>query len=153
MKSATLALAFILCTTATFAADIASVNFKAIKDDLREYYFTKPENAATKDGYLKASQEEKKRMEEMQATLAEGKSAIDIKKMVPKPGSTDRYQLERKIDADLKKELYLIISALGLKYELIYDASDAETIIYAKTQVEDITTTVKQAIIDLEKQK
>ncbi len=89
----------------------------------------------------------------MQATIAEGKSAIDIKKMIPKSGSMDRFQLDRKIDADLKKELYIIITGLGLKYELIYDASDAETVIYAKSQVDDITTTVKQAIIELGKKK
>ena len=65
----------------------------------------------------------------MQATIAEGKSAIDIKKMMPKSGGADRFQLERKIDADLKKELYLIVTGLGLKYELIYDASDTETVI------------------------
>ncbi len=153
MKSLILALTFILTATASFAADIASVNFKAIKDDLREYYFAKPENTEIKNKYSSATQEEKKRLDEMQATIAEGKSAIDIKKMIPKSGSMDRFQLDRKIDADLKKELYIIITGLGLKYELIYDASDAETVIYAKSQVDDITTTVKQAIIELGKKK
>jgi hypothetical protein len=36
---------------------------------------------------------------------------------------------------------------------LIYDSSDSEAVIYAKTQVDDITTTVKQALIDIGQKK
>ncbi|MBC7948325.1 MAG: hypothetical protein H7Y42_10630 [Chitinophagaceae bacterium] len=153
MKSLILTLALILSPVATMASDIASVNFKAIKDDLREYYFSKPENAEIKASFLSASADEKKRMEDMQAALTEGKGSVDIKKMMPKGGGQERFQLERKIDADLKKELYLIVTKLGLKYELIYDSSDTDAVIYAKSQVDDITTTVKQAIIELGRAK
>jgi muramoyltetrapeptide carboxypeptidase LdcA involved in peptidoglycan recycling len=153
MKSLILIIAFILSSVAAVAADIASVNFKAIKDDLREYYFSKPENAEIKASFLSATEDEKKRMEDVQAAMTEGKGSVDLKKMMPKRGGVERYQLERKIDADLKKELYLIVTSLGLKYELIYDASDSETIIYAKSQVDDITTIVKQAIIELGRAK
>lgn len=153
MKSLILIIAFALSSIAAIAADIASVNFKAIKDDLREYYFSKPENAEIKASFLSASQDEKKRLEEMQAAMIEGKGAVDIKKMISKGGGQERYQLERKIDADLKKEIYLIVTGLGLKYELIYDSSDTDAVIYAKSQVDDITTTVRQAIIDLSRAK
>lgn len=47
----------------------------------------------------------------------------------------------------------MIVTRLGLKYELIYGSSDSETVIYAKSQVDDITITVKQAIIDLRQKK
>lgn len=154
MKFLLLALALALNPLACSAADIASVNFKAIKDDLRDYYFSKPENAAIKQQFQAATLEEKKKTEGMQKAIAEGKSPIDMATaMKAGLGAADRYQLERKIDADLKKELYLIVSSLGLKYELIYDASDAATIIFAKSQVDDVTTTVKQAIIDLGQKK
>ena len=59
----------------------------------------------------------------------------------------------RKINADLRKELYVLISGLGLKYELIYHASSTETIIFSKSQVDDVTTTVRQAIVDLQRRK
>ena len=61
--------------------------------------------------------------------------------------------VEREINAALRKELYLIVSGLGLKYELIYDASNSDAVIYAKSQVDDITTTVKQALIEIAKKK
>ena len=35
-----------------------------------------------------------------------------------------------------------------MEYELIYDASDTDAVIYAKSQVDDVTTIVKQAIIE-----
>jgi hypothetical protein len=153
MKSIILVIALLLSPAAAVAADIASVNFKSIKDDLRVYYFAKPENAEIKASFLNATQDEKKHMDEVQAAFAEGKGTVDLKKMMPKGGGQERYQLERKIDADLKKELYLIVTGLELKYELIYDSSDAEAVIYAKTQIDDITPTVKQALIELGKKK
>lgn len=153
MKSKLLAVLIAISPLATMAADIASVNFKAIKDDLREYYFSKPENAAVRDSYKTATEADKKFQEEIQQKIEQGKEPIDIRSAIPKRGMLDRIELDRKLDSDLRKELYRIVSGLGLKYELIYDASDTETIIYAKSQVDDLTTTVKQAIIDLGKKK
>ena len=156
MKSLLLAIALFLPAIATYAADIASVNFKAIKDDLREYYFSKPENAEIKEKFQTAVQAEKKQMEEMQKKVLGGGKSIDLKDMkslMPGIGTEGRYELERKLDVSLKKELYLIVSGLGLKYELIYDASNADTIIFAKSQVDDVTTAVRQAIIDLGQKK
>ncbi len=151
MLIAVMKILFLLITlslTAVHAADIASVNFKAIKEDLREYYLAKPENAEIKAKFQTAVQEEKKQMEEMQKQFMEGRKSIDLK-TASKMGGSERYKLERELDGSLKKELYLIVSQLGLKYELIYDASDSESIIFAKSQVDDLTTTLKQAIIDL----
>ena len=156
MKSLLAAIALSLFPVATYAGDVASVNFKAIKDDLREYYFSRPENAETKEKFQTAVQAEKKQMEEMQKKVLSGGKAIDLKEMkalMPSMGAEGRYELERKLDTSLKKELYLIVSGLGLKYELIYDASSAETIIFAKSQVDDVTSAVRQAIIDLGQKK
>jgi transposase len=143
------AIALAIMPAVSYAADIASINFKSIKDDLRAYYFAKPENAEIKTQFDTLSQDEQKRMAEMQAAMAKG----DVKKMIGKTGGMERYNLEKKIDSDIKKELYLIISGMGLKYELIYDSSESETVIFAKSQVDDITTTVKQAVIELGKKK
>jgi hypothetical protein len=153
MKSKLLAVLIAIFPMATLAADIASVNFKALREDLREYYFSKPENAATRDSFKAATESEKKFHEEIQQKIEKGKGPIDIRSALPKKGVMDRFDLERKIDSDLKKELFRIVSGLGLKYELIYDASDPEAIIYAKSQVDDITTTVRQAIIELGNKK
>ena len=153
MKTKLIAFALLILPVASYAADIASVNFNAIKDDLREYYFTKAENAEIKESLNVASAEDKKRSDDLQAAMAEGKTAIEIKRILPKSGSHERYQLERKLDSDLKKELYRIILNLGLKYELVYDASNSETVIYAKSQVDDVTAIVKQAIIELTKKQ
>ena len=153
MKSKLLAIALIFLPVAINAAEIASVNFKAIKEDLREYYFAKPENIEIKEKFSAAVREEKAFQEDMQKKLIDGKKPIDIRSAMPKGGAPERYQLEKKIDAEIKKELYLIVTKLGLKYELIYDSSDSETVIYAKSQVDDITTTVRQAIIDLGQKK
>ena len=142
-----------LSPLAISAAEIASVNFKAIKEDLRGYYFSKPENSEIKEKFEAAVREEKAFQEEMQKKLMDGKKPIDIRSAMPKGGFSDRFQLEKKIDAEIKKELYLIVKGLGLKYELIYDLSDSESVIYAKSQVDDITTTVKQAIINLQQKK
>lgn len=153
MKSKLLAIAFTLSPIIGYSAEIASVNFKAIKDDLREYYFAKPENAELKEKFSSAVRDEKSFQDEIQKKIMDGKKPIDIRSAMPKGGMPERYQLEKTIDAEIKKELYLIVNGLGLKYELIYDSSDSETVIYAKSQVDDITTTVKQAIIDLRQKK
>jgi len=153
MKLKLLAIVLMLSPLAINATEIASVNFKAIKEDLREYYFAKPENSEIKEKFESAVLEEKAIQDEMQKKIMDGKKTIDIKSAMPKGGGFHRFQLEKKIDAEIKKELYLIVTGLGLRYELIYDSSDAETIIYAKSQVDDITTTVKQAIIDLQQKK
>lgn len=149
MKSKLFAIAFTLLPILGHSAEIASVNFKAIKDDLREYYFEKPENAEIKEKFNSAVLEEKAFQDEMQKKIMDGGKTIDIRSALAKSGMPERYKLEKKIDGEIKKELYLIVTGLGLKYELIYDSSDSETVIYAKSQVDDITTTVKQAIIDL----
>ncbi len=157
MKSLFLVLALSLSSAAIHAADIASVNFNAIKDELREYYFSKPENAEVKERFQAAVQAEKKMMEEMQnKVLGNGTKALDLNELkasMPKLGEDGRYQLERKLNATLKKELYLIVSGMGLKYDLIYDASSTDAIIFAKSQVDDLTTAVKQAVIDLQQKK
>ena len=153
MKTKLLAIAFALFPITDYAAEIASVNFKAIKEDLREYYFAKPENAEIKEQFSSAVREEKVFQDDMQKKIMDGKKPIDIRSALPKGGVPERYQLEKKIDGVIRKELYLIVTGLGLKYELIYDSSDSETVIYAKSQVDDITTTVKQAIIDLRQKK
>lgn len=149
MKYILLILSLAMFPVVSFSADIASVNFKAIKEDLRGYYFAKPENAEIKSQFLAATQGEQQRMEAIQSSIAEGKPVLDPKQLMSLGGSgANKYQLERKIDADLRKELYFIIRSLGLEYELIYDASDADAVIYAKSQVDDVTMIVKQAIID-----
>jgi Skp family chaperone for outer membrane proteins len=153
MKSKLFAIALTLLPVVGNAAEIASVNFKAIKDDLREYYFAKPENAEIKEKFTSAVREEKAFQDDMQKKIMDGNKPIDIRSAIPKGGMSERYQLEKKIDGEIKKELYLIVVGLGLKYELIYDSSDSETVLYAKSQVDDITTTVKQAIIELGKKK
>ena len=153
MKSKLLAIVLMLSPLAINATEIASVNFRAIKEDLREYYFAKPENLEIKEKFESAVRQEKAFHEELQKKLIDGKKPIDIRSAMPKGGVPERFQLEKKIDTEIKKELYLIVTGLGLKYELIYDSSDSETIIYAKSQVDDITTTVKQAIIDLQQKK
>ncbi|CAM2768650.1 hypothetical protein [Rariglobus hedericola] len=153
MKSLLLSLVFSLSAVAVSAADIASVNFGAIKEELRGYYFAKPENAEVKERFDAAVKTEKAYQDELQKKLMDGNKPIDLRAAMPKAGGMDRYHLERKIDAALKAELYLIIGGLGLKYELIYDSSSADSIIYAKSQVDDVTTLVKQAIIDLSKKK
>ena len=144
---------FTLCRLPALSADIASVNFNAIKDSLRQYYLSKPENAEINERFKKADLEEKRMREEVQAGMAKGKGSIDIAKMIPKGNPAARFEVEREIEANLKKELYLIIKDLGLKYELIYDASDVGAIIYAKSQIDDITNTVKQAFIELREKK
>lgn len=136
---------------AACAAEIASVNFDAIKEGLRQYYFAKPENSEIKERFASAIRNEKAFQEEMQKKLMDGTKPIDLRSAMPKGGVPERYQLEKKIDTEIKKELYLIVVGLGLQYEFIYDSSDSEAVIYAKGPVDDITTTVKQAIIDLQK--
>ncbi len=152
LKQILLALIFALLPALTHAGDIASVNVKAIEDDLRAYYLSKPENAELKVKFEDAKLAEKKQQEAVQKALIEGKKPFDMKSMM-RPGGMDRYQLERNIDKDLNKELYLIVSKMGRDYDFIYDSSSAETIIYAKKQVVDLTIEVKQAIIDLQKKK
>ncbi|MEO7098384.1 MAG: hypothetical protein ABI162_03405 [Luteolibacter sp.] len=153
MKSKLLAIALTVFPITSYAAEIASVNFQALKEGLREYYFAKPENAEIKEKFSSAVREENAFQEDIQKKIMDGKKPIDIRTSMPKGGVSERYQLEKKIDAEIRKELYLIVKGLGLKYELIYDSSDSETVIYAKSQVDDITTTVKQAIIDLRQKK
>lgn len=153
MKSKLLAIAFALFPVASHAADIASVNFKALQEDLRGYYFSKPENAGIKEKFNAAARDEAAFQEDIQKKIMNGKDPIDMRTAMPKGGFPERFQLEKKIDADIKKELYLIVSKLGLKYEFIYDSSDAGAVIYAKSQVDDITTTVRQAVIDLQQKK
>ncbi len=153
MKFKLLALFLAISPMTAFAADIASVNFKAIADDLREYYFSKPENSEVKEQYNAAREAEKKFQNDIQEQVKNGDKPIDLRSAMPPKGMMNRFELDRKIDADLKKELYRIISDLGLKYELIYDASETGAIIYAKAQVDDVTTIVKQKIIDLGKKK
>lgn len=152
MKAKLLAILLAFGSVSAFAADIASVNVKSIEDELRKYYLSKPENAELKKRYALATEAEKKRDEEMAERLKDGGKSFDITSLVPKfTGAMDQYELEREIEAGLRKELYLIVSGLGLKYELIYDTSAPGAIIYAKSQVDDLTTVVRQAIIDLEK--
>ena len=153
MKSKLLAITLALFPVAGCAAEIASVNFKALKEDLREYYFAKPENVEIKEEFNSAVREENTFREDIQKKFLDGEKPVDIKTMMSKGGRPELYLLEMKIDVEIKKELYIIITRLGLKYELIYDSSDSEAIIFAKSQVDDITTTVKQAIIDLRQKK
>lgn len=153
MKPQLIALLFAFSPAAVFAADIASVNFNAVKDDLREYYFAKPENAEIRDKFKAATESEKSLHAQIEENLRSGDKPIDFRSLMPKGGAMDRFDVERKINAALRKELYLIVSGLGLKYELIYDSSDSDAVIYAKSQVDDITTTVKQAVIELAKKK
>lgn len=150
MKHLLATLFLCLSSLVALAADIASVNFDAIKDDLREYYFTKPENAAVKKEYDASAQQEERHMKDMEKMVTGGKP-LDLKSVGV--GAASHYKLKRQIEGELKKELYRLISGLGLKYELIYDASNAETIIYAKSQVDDVTTIVRQAIVDLAAKK
>ena len=152
MKPLLFAIALALFPVVGYSGDIASVNFASIKDDLRTYYFAKPENAEIKEKFAAAVRDEKAFMNEIQQKLFDGKKAVDLSSTARKNRVPDRYQLEKKIDSDIKSELYLIVSRLGLKYDLIYDSS-SDAVIYAKTQIDDITTTVKQAVIDLQQKK
>jgi hypothetical protein len=153
MKSKLIAILFVLSPGMGLAADIASVNFDAIKDDLREIYLAKPENTKLRENYKTARESEKSFHAQIEEKLKAGDKPIDFRSLMPKGGTLDRFQMEREIDSALKKELYLIVSGLGLKYELIYDSSDSGAVIYAKSQVDDVTTLVKQAIIDQGKKK
>lgn len=146
------ALIFALLPSIAYAGDIASVNVEAIKEDLRAFYLSKPENAEIKEKFDAAVIAEKKQEEVMEKALIEGKKLFDLKSAM-ESGGVDRYQLERSIDKSLNKELYLIVSGMGGEYDFIYDSSSAETIIYAKKQVDDLTIQVKQAIIDLQMKK
>lgn len=148
IKLKLLALLFALLPAVSHAGDIASVNVKAIKDDLRAYYLSKPENAELKVKFEDAKVAEKKQQEAVQKALIEGEKPFDMKSVM-KLGGMDRYQLERNLDKDLNRELYLIVSKMGNDYDFIYDSSSAEMIIYAKKQVVDLTIAVKQAIFDL----
>src|SRR5690554_1881764 len=98
-----------LLNLTTFAAEVASLNFDAIKDDFREYYFSKPENAAIQKQFDAAVQEENRFQEDLQKQFMEGGQSINWKSMASEAGGMGRFQLERKIDSDLKKELYLIV--------------------------------------------
>ncbi len=153
MRSLVFAVILSFSSFAAFAAEVASVNFDAIKDDLRKYYLAKPENAKLKKQLEEAAKEEKKQMENMQKMMRENTKSIDLSEIMAMGEAASRFELENEMDADLKKELYVIISGLGLKYDLIYDSSDTEAIIYSKTQINDVTPAVKQAIIDFQKKK
>ena len=151
MKPILFAIALAIIPAMAISADIASVNYKAVREDLREYYFSKPENAKFKAQYTSAVSDEIAFHEKMRKEIRDGQKPTDMQVAMMQGGmnSSIRFQLDRKIDSDIKKELYLIIAGLGLKYELIYDSSEYGTVIYATSQIDDITTTVKQAIIDL----
>ena len=148
-------MAFVWCLSClnAYSADIASVNFDAIKADLREYYFSKPENAEAKKDFEASVQEEKNYMEQIEKRVMEGNKTLDLTKMTPPGMSRSRYAVERQLNVELKKELYQLVSGLGLKYDLIYDSSNTDAIIFAKSQVDDVTTTVRQALLDLAKKR
>lgn len=148
MKSLLLIICLLVLPITGYSSGIASVNFKLIKEDLREYYFSKPGKSEIKEKFETALRQEEQFQEEIQKRIMEGKSLVDLEAVMSMGGGLDRYQLERKIDADLRKELYLIVSEMGLDYELIYDASDSGAIIYAKRPVDDLTTIIRQAIIE-----
>ena len=154
MKSKLFALALAILPLTGVSAEIASVNFNSVKEDLRELYFSKSENAEVKSKFEELNSADKKQTDEMHKNLMDGKKPLDMKSSM-KAGltSSERYSFGRKIDADLKKELYGIIVGLGLKYELVYDSSDSEAVIFAKSQIDDVTIIVKQAIIELRKKK
>lgn len=133
-----------------YPSEIASVNFKAIKEPLMAYYFSHPENAEMEARYEAAASEEKKVQEEIQRSLTEGKGAIDFQALGSKMGAQKIYELERLIEAELRKELYRIVSGLGLEFDFIFDSSELDSVIYAKSSVQDLTALVKQAIFDLQ---
>ena len=151
MKSQLFAIALVIIPSVVYSAEIASVNYSSIKNDLRAYYFAKPENAEIKEKFSSAVKAEKEFMNEIQQRFIDGKKPIDNKSGVPNR-VPERYQLEKQIDGEIKNEVYVIVSKLGLKYDLIYDSS-SEAVIYAKTQIEDITSTVKQAVIEMQQKK
>ena len=91
MRTILVVLAVCLLHSAALAADIASVNFNAIKDDLRAYYLSKPENAERKKAFEAAVAAESNRMEEIQKKI-KGNQALDIVSMMP--DGTSRYELD-----------------------------------------------------------
>lgn len=146
-------LPLLLCLpAAAFAGAVASVNFKALNDDLRDYYLAKPENAALREQFDASVADEKAQSEAVMTAVAEGKTQLDLRKTMESGlKSASRFELRRKIDAALKKELYRIISDMGLAYEVIYDSSNSDAILFAKTGVDDITVLVRQALAKAEK--
>ena len=147
MKSILTIVALLVLPVTGSSGGNASVNFEALKDHLMAYYFSDPANADLKSQLETAVREEEKFNSELQKKIKEG-SPIDIPSLEPMSGEKSRYMLERRIESDLRKELYFIVSGLGLEYDFIYDASDSEAIIFAKSPVDDLTTIVKQAILD-----
>jgi len=152
MKSLFLAISLLILPIAGHPSEIASVNFNSIKEALREYYFSKPDNSEIKESFETAVREEEEFHEEIQRRMAKGKGLADLEAAMSTSGRQGRYQIERRIDTHLRKELYLIIKELDLEYDLIYDASDTESTIYAKRPVDDLTALVRQAIIDRAKE-
>ena len=61
------------------------------------------------DYYRNQKLDEKAFQEEMQKKIMDGNKPIDIRSAMPKGGIPERYHLEKKIDGDIKKELYLIV--------------------------------------------
>ena len=150
MKTVLFIASLLILPLTVYPSGIASVNFKSIKGDLRDYYFSKPGNKEIKERFETAVQEEEKFHEQIHKRMMEGQAPIDFEAVMSmgSSGGPERYKLERKIDADLRRELYLIVRELNLEYDLIYDASDAEAIIFAKRPADDLTAIIRQAIID-----
>ena len=136
-----------------YPSEIASVNFKALKEPLMAYYFSDPENAEMEKRFKAAASEEEKVQEEIQRSLVEGKGPLDFQALGSKMGAQGIYEMERQIEADLRKELYRIVSGLGLEFDFIFDSSELDSVIFAKRSVQDLTTLVKQAIFDLQAKK
>ena len=152
MKKILPIIALIVLPVAGYPSGNASVNFEALKEHLMACYFSNPENAEIQKQFQAAVQAEEKYHAEITKSISEG-IPLDIEAPIAVAGASGRYEIERRIDGDLRKELYLIVSSLGLEYDFIYDASDSDAIIYAKAPVDDLTTIVKQAILDRLKEK
>ena len=149
MKYISLLLLLILPNIAV-SADIASVNFEAVKDLLIEYHLGKPENSEKKKIYHEAIEGEKAYQEQIQNSMKDGKMTIDISKFASN-NFVDRYEIEKDLEKDLRLEIYKIIKDLGESYDFIYDSSNADVIFYSKSDIEDITQKIRQAILDKKK--
>lgn len=132
------------------AGEIASVNFKAIEDDLRTWYLSLPANSELKDRYLEASEGEKRRQEMLQKSMAkakeEGKKA-DLSEYFAANSSAAGYRFKQELEVNLKKQLFLIVEEMGLEYDFIYDSSESDPVIYAKEGIDDITPLLRQHIL------
>ena len=153
MKALLVIFSIMFSPCAGFSAEIATVTLSSIKDELRDYLFSKPGNAELKKQYEEAEVEKNRFMEEMQKKVMRGESPVDLTDRGLAGVMINPFELEQKVDALMKKELYLIVSDMGLEYYFIVDDSATDAVIFAKGPVANLTPILRQKIYDLGREK